>query len=275
MAGERLASSPSPEADGGPAPAGGAAHEGGVAAIVVARDHAQRIEATVRAAMALPGVDLVLVVDDGSRDQTQEQARKAGAVVVRHSHRRGRPAALETGASVVAMRDEGGAPRHLLLLEGGMGNLAVAAAPLVPAVAEGLTDLAVALRERGERPTGMAVSLARSAIRRASGWSPVNPLGRVRCLTRAAMEEALPLSRGAGLEVGMTLDVLRAGLSVTEVACDLPPGPRARGAVAPVRGATQYRDVMVAISARGLRGGLNATQDVVDRTLHRRSEEES
>lgn len=77
----------------------------GVAALIVAHNQARRIAATVRAARAIPGIDLVLVVDDASTDNTQELARKAGAVVVRHSHHRGRSASVETGASVIGMRD--------------------------------------------------------------------------------------------------------------------------------------------------------------------------
>ena len=74
-----------------------------VAVVIPAKDEARRIAATVRAAKAIPHVDMVLVVDDGSEDNTQDVAREAGAVVVRHSHNRGKAAAMETGAAVIAM----------------------------------------------------------------------------------------------------------------------------------------------------------------------------
>jgi polyprenyl-phospho-N-acetylgalactosaminyl synthase len=44
-----------------------------------------------------PLVDEVVLVDDGSRDQTRELAAAAGAVVLRHQINRGQGAALETG----------------------------------------------------------------------------------------------------------------------------------------------------------------------------------
>lgn len=226
------------------------------AALIVARDHARRIAATVRAVKAIPGVDLVLVIDDGSTDNTQDLARKAGAVVIRHPHRRGRTAALETGAAVIEMRDEDNhPPRNILLLEGGLGNYAVGAAPLVLAVSEGAADLAIGLVDSGNAPLPVAARLARRAIAQASQWTPTQPLSRIRCITREAIDAAMPLAHGAGLDVAMTLDVLDAGLMVTEVECDIRHKSPSSGSRT-VRSASQYRDVVAALGARRVRDTL-------------------
>lgn len=240
----------------------------GVAALILARDHAPRIAATVRAARAIPGIDLVLVVDDGSTDNTQDLARKAGAVVVRHPHKRGRTTCIETGTAVIAMRDVDDAPaRSILLLDGGLGNYAIGAAPLVEAVTEHAADLAVALVDRGAPTPGMAAAAARRAIQRASGWTPIQPLSRIRCITREALEAVMPLARGAGLDPAMTLDVILTGYTVTEVECEIRHKPHLPGART-VRHASQYRDVMMALSSRRIRGGLHTTQLAVEDTLH-------
>ena len=49
-------------------------------------------------------VDEVIVVDDGSRDATSDQARQAGAIVVRHVVNRGQGAAEETGTRLALRR---------------------------------------------------------------------------------------------------------------------------------------------------------------------------
>lgn len=238
------------------------------AAVILARDQAPRIAATVRAARSIPGVDLVLVVDDGSTDNTQDLARKAGAVVIRHPHKRGRTICIETAAAVVAMRDEDGEePRSLLFLDGGLGSYANAVAPLVVTVQEDIADLAIALVDHAVPTQGLAANAARRAIANASQWTPVQPLSRIRCVTRAALDAAMPLARGAGLDPAMTLDVLYAGFRVTEVECELRHKPQAAGTRA-LRNANQYRDVMIALSSRRIRGGLETTQSVVEDTLH-------
>jgi glycosyltransferase involved in cell wall biosynthesis len=237
--------------------------------LIVAHDQARRIAATVRASRAIPGVDLVLVVDDGSSDNTQHLARKAGAVVVRHSHRRGRSISLETGASVIAMRDEDGmTPRAVLLMEPGLGHAAIGAAPLVEAVLESVADMAIGVTDGGSRSTGATAGSARKAIASLSGWSPIQPLSRVRCLTREALEAALPLSHGAGLETGLTLDVIDAGLTVTEVECEMRHRVYKKNAVSPLARAGQYRDVMMAISSRRIRVSLRSTQHAAEDTFH-------
>jgi len=250
------------------AAAAAAAASPSAAALIVAHNQARRIAATVRACRSIPGVDLVLVIDDGSLDNTQDLARKAGAVVVRQSHRRGRSASIETGAAVIAMRDEAGAvPRAILLLEAGVGAGATGAAPIVAAVLEQVADMAIALADGNSRSTGASAGAARKAIASRSGWSPIQPLSKVRCLTREAIETAFPLSRGAGLETALTLDVIEAGLTVTEVPCELRHRPSRQAGKALTR-ASQYRDVMMAISARRIRVSLRSTQHVVEDAFH-------
>jgi hypothetical protein len=238
-----------------------------VAAVIPAHDEANRIAATVRAARAIPGVDLVLVVDDGSEDGTQHAARDAGAVVVRHSHNRGRAAAIETGAAVVAMRDvPGRPPRSLLLLVADLAESAVALAALLPPVLAGEADMTVALLPPAPTGRGIVVRAAGRAIAQLTGWSPAAPLSPLRCLTRAAYESATPLAHGAGIEPAMTIDLLRDGYRVLEVPVELRhhvvPGTL-RSQARRVSGA---RDVELAINARRARA---ATEVVLERLTPR------
>ena len=227
-----------------------------VAAIIPAKDEAERIAATVRAARAIPHVDLVLVVDDGSEDDTQHVARAAGAVVVRHSQNRGKASAMETGAAVVAMRDASGeSPRLLLFIDADLGDTAVNTAPLVLPVFAGKADLAIAVLppQPGAGGHGLVLGLARKAIHAASGWTPKAPLSGQRCITREAFEAATPLARGWGVETGMTLDLLEQGFAVVEVPCELKHRPSGSDLRGYLHRAAQYRDIAYAIAVRRMR----------------------
>src|SRR5699024_9699227 len=67
-----------------------------VAVVIPAKNEAERIEATIRSARRIPGVDLVVVVDDGSTDATSAVAMGTDALVVRHKSNRGKAAAMAT-----------------------------------------------------------------------------------------------------------------------------------------------------------------------------------
>ncbi|MDR0432309.1 MAG: glycosyltransferase family 2 protein [Bifidobacteriaceae bacterium] len=227
-----------------------------VAVIIPAKNEAGRIAATIRATAALPAVDLVLVVDDGSADSTGQIAREAGAVVVRHPHNRGKAEAMETGAAVVAMRDTDQDPaRHLLFLDGDLGDSAANAAPLIAPVMAGEADLTIAILppQAGAAGHGLVVNLARRAIFRAAGWEPKAPLSGIRCLTREAFEAATPLAHGWGVETAMTIDLVREGYDIVEVPCDLRHRATGKDLGSQLHRAAQYRDVLFAVGSRGVK----------------------
>lgn len=63
-----------------------------------AYDAARTVGDVVRSLIQIwPDPSAIFVVDDGSRDATAEEARKAGARLVRHTRNRGKGAALRTG----------------------------------------------------------------------------------------------------------------------------------------------------------------------------------
>jgi glycosyltransferase involved in cell wall biosynthesis len=223
----------------------------GVAAIIPAKDEGDRIGATVAAALVLPGVDLVVVVDDGSSDQTGRVAKAAGARVVRHSRNRGKAAAMESGAEAVRLLD-GAASRHLLFLDADLGETARMAAPLIEPVVAGEADMTIAVFVTRVKlgGHGFVVKLAREGVQRITGWTPDQPLNGQRCLTRAAFEAARPLARGFGVETGLTIDLLRKGFRVREVQVEM--AHRATGTdwKAQLHRARQFRDVARALAAR-------------------------
>ena len=105
---------------------------GDVAIVIPARNESDRIQATVKAAAGLPGADLLIVVDDGSGDDTGFVAENAGAIVLRHARSRGKGAALETGAEAVGLlerSEEREVPRHLLFLDADLAESAASRRP--------------------------------------------------------------------------------------------------------------------------------------------------
>jgi glycosyltransferase involved in cell wall biosynthesis len=200
-------------------------------------------------------VDLVLVVDDGSVDQTRAIAEQAGASVIRHARPRGKGGAMETGAEAVNLLDrrEGRqAPRHLLFLDADLGDTAKHAGPLTEPVRDGEADMTIAVFTSTVKlgGHGFVVKLSSTGIKRATGWTPTQPLNGQRCLTRAAFEAARPIAPGFGAETALTIDLLRKGKRITEV--EVPLAHRATGTDwrAQLHRARQFADVGRALARR-------------------------
>lgn len=182
-----------------------------VVAIVPAYNEADRIEATVRALLGTGQFSRVLVVDDGSSDDTSDRAQGAGADVLRLDSNRGKSAALAEGVQATF-------EPILLFVDADLGETARLTAQLLEPVLAGQADMAVAAWPAAGREGGFGLVRRFSAwlIRRATGQHIANPLSGQRALRRTVWH-CWRGSVGYGFEVALTLDALQAGLRVVEV----------------------------------------------------------
>lgn len=223
----------------------------GAVAIIPAKDEAQRIAQTV---VALAGLDVVLsviVIDDGSTDNTADVAGAAGAYVMRHPQSTGKAGAMTTGVEYADQLGYDQSP--VLFADADLAATASALADLVHPVLADEADLTIATlppQQSAGGGSGRVVRLGREGIEAATGWTAKQPLSGQRCLNRAALEAATPFAPGWGVEVGMSIDVLQAGLRVVEVPVDLQHRVTGTDLRAKLHRAAQYRDVRQALRRR-------------------------
>ncbi|NTW29109.1 MAG: glycosyltransferase [Coriobacteriia bacterium] len=186
-----------------------------IAVLIPAHNEAAAIAETVQTAFLIPGVTRVVVVDDGSEDETDQRAEAAGAKVVRIFGNMGKGAALEAGAMRIENAD------IILLLDGDLGQGASQAELLLEPLLAGRADMTVSLAPSAARNAGLgwAEGLARWGIRRLAGENVDFrvPLSSQRALTNRCLEAVRPFSAGYGVEVGVTVRALRAGFRIEEV----------------------------------------------------------
>jgi len=211
-----------------------------IAAVIPARDEEERIAATIAAARSVDGIDLVVVVDDGSTDQTAAVARKAGAIVAAHPSARGKGAAMATG--VKTLRHAGVDNYLLVFLDADLGESAVHADALIAPVVSGRAAMSIAVLPRATGDVGghgFVLALARDGITYrldldaleaafAAGarayllCSPHNPTGLV--FTRDELEAVVRLARRYDVEMPIAQEVHNAlfeGKSVQRCLIDL------------------------------------------------------
>ena len=215
-----------------------------VTILVPARDEEERIGATVTALRAaFPGAE-VIVADDGSTDATAEEAERAGATVLRLA-RRGKGQALSAA-------ERAAPPGTVLLVDADLTG------DLRPLLDTGADVAVAAFSERQGGGLGIAKGAGRALVRALGGFDAREPLSGQRALSQKARTATFPLAPGFGCDVRMTVDALRAGLTVREV--ELPLTHRATGRTAAgfLHRSRQLRDIALgcgplAVNYRGLR----------------------
>lgn len=218
-------------------------------ALVAARDEGGLVGATVEAIRTIPLVDHVVVVDDGSADDTAERAHRSGARVLRALRNLGKGGALEGALDRIEPADV------YLFLDADLGETAKEAGQLLDEVLSGRADLAVGVLPRDPRHGGFRLvkRLAAGVIRALSGYRAAEPLSGQRAATRAVVEAVRPLAAGFGVDAAMTVDAVRMGFRVREVAVPMRHEPTARDVAGFLHRARQGRDLLAAALPRALR----------------------
>jgi glycosyltransferase involved in cell wall biosynthesis len=163
----------------------------------------------------MPGAKLV-VADDASRDGTAEVAMGRGAEVV--SRRRPHGKGANVTAAAEALLGEVGEDSVVLLCDGDLGGSARELVALVEAVERGECDLAVAAFARREGGGfGIALGYAHRRIAALSGFEAAAPISGQRAMRASTLRALLPFADGFGMELGMTVDAVRAGYRVAEI----------------------------------------------------------
>lgn len=188
--------------------------------IVAARNEADRVGETIAALRSAFPEAAIWVADDASSDGTAEVAMAAGAKVVSRGRPHGKGANVTAAAEAVL--SEGASPELILLCDGDLGGSAARLTPLVAAVEAGECDLAVAaFSRRVGGGFGLALGFARWVIQHLCGFEAGAPISGQRAMRMEALRATLPFARGYGMEIGMTVDAVRANYRVSEYELDL------------------------------------------------------
>ena len=195
--------------------------------IAAARNEADRVGDTFDAlAAAMPGARLILA-DDASEDGTPEVGMAHGATVISRSRSRGKGGNV-TAAAEAALSEltDGASEPVFLFCDADLGASAGELVPLFESVEAGECELAVAtFAKREGGGFGVALGYARDKIEELCGFRAEAPISGQRAMTVEVLRDVLPFADGFGMEIGITVDAVRAGHRVKEI--ELPLSHRA------------------------------------------------
>lgn len=183
-----------------------------VSVVIPAYNEEASIGSTLRAIRERILCQELIVVDDGSEDDTAQLARQWADLVISTPQNRGKGAALQQGWQHAS-------GDVVMLLDGDLRESAAEAAHLLTPVITGTCDMSVAVLPppRQKAGLGLAKGLAHHGIRILTGFEARAPLSGQRAFRRELLQRLGKLDKGFGVEVGLTVDAIRAGYRVLEV----------------------------------------------------------
>ena len=154
-------------------------------------------------------------------------------------------------AAAEAALGEFGDEDTALLCDADLGESAAWLVALVEAVEAGECDLAIGrFTEPEGGGFGFTLGYARRAVERLSGASFEAPLSGQRAMRISTLRGLTPFAAGWGLEAGMTIDAVRSGLRVEEIALPLRHRATGRSPAGFLHRAQQLREIRRAVRAR-------------------------
>ena len=181
-----------------------------VGVVIPAHNEAEFITTVIHAARAVPEVDEILVVDDGSSDRTAEVAAKQGARVVSHEENLGKGAAMTTGCR--SSRSD-----VLIYLDGDLQNVTPEKIRrMIEPFREGIDFVKTRFERRGGRVTQLTARPMLGHFFPEIEEQFDQPLSGQIGIKKTLMGR-LELEEDMGVDLGLLIDAVESGAGVSEV----------------------------------------------------------
>lgn len=190
-----------------------------VSVIIPAFNEEKRIIATLLAIKQVNSISKIFVIDDGSIDKTAEQASTLkDIIVIKNSENKGKGYALKTGVEA-ALTDSD----ILVFLDADLQESAKEAGKLIEPIMKGEADVTIARFPPSKKKGGFGLvkKLARYGVFLNTGVKLHTVLSGQRAFKKKVLENINLDYEGYGIELGMTIDIIKKGFAIKEVEVEM------------------------------------------------------
>lgn len=185
-----------------------------ISALVPVYNEEDRIEETIETIKNSKYIKEVFVVDDGSKDNTAIKARDAGAKVLKLDRNRGKGYALKYGLDRIIDKNE-----IIIFLDGDLRASHDDIDKLIEPVIQRECDVSIAkfLSSKKKGGFGFVKLLAKKGIEFYTNESIDCGLSGQRAFRTQVLRIFKEIPSRYGVEVGMTIDILKSGYVIKEI----------------------------------------------------------
>jgi len=209
------------------------------AVVIPAYNEQNIIGKTVKALLKFPIIERIVVVDDGSSDNTAVAASDAGADVISMPVNRGKAYAMKKGYEAVTSP-------IIVFLDADLGESADQVLKLIEPIYEGKAEAVIARfpMTPGRGGFGLVKQLAAKGLHFLTGKQLSSVLSGQRAFLRSVLKPELFDYSGFGIEFGMTVDMLTMDMQVQEVDVNMKHRTTGRDIRGFLHRFRQFRDIL-------------------------------
>lgn len=189
--------------------------------IIPAYNEGERIKDTLDNIVDIDIIDEIIVIDDGSKDNTRsilENYKHKKLKFHTQNPNQGKGKALEKGLEMMDSKAE-----ICVFLDADVGETSSEVVKIITPVINNECDVSIAKFRPAKKKGGMGFvkRLAKESVYKLTGVSLDSTISGQRAFKREVIERFKTIPSGYGVEVGMTIDILRWNYTVSEYLVDM------------------------------------------------------
>lgn len=218
--------------------------------IIPSYNEGKRIINTLEGLSDISAIDEIIVVDDGSSDDTIEKVKSYGNAKVRlfvQDRNQGKGKALERGLKEINKDSD-----VVVFLDADVENTSSEVIKIIVPVVSGDCDVAIAKFRPAKKKGGMGFvkRLAKESVYEMTGVSLDSTISGQRAFKREVIDRFSSIPDGYGVEVGMTIDMIKWGYKVIEVFVDMSHNETGRDLKGFIHRGKQYYHIRKVVSKK-------------------------
>jgi glycosyltransferase involved in cell wall biosynthesis len=192
-----------------------------ISIIIPAYNEENKIKDTLTGVLSIPEIDEIIVVDDGSSDSTYNIASSMNNAKIKTfklDQNKGKGYALNYGLKIAMKK-----ANIIGFVDADLGSTSSDVGKLLTPILNDQADVTIAKFPPAKKKGGMGFvkRLAKESVKEMTGVELDSTLSGQRIFKKNVLEYFNEIPFGYGVEVGMTIDILKKGFKVQEVLVDM------------------------------------------------------